>query len=84
VLLLKPDLITGLVNQLKTNSVTRENERRRRRLKRPMATTTTTTYKKIVDNVIDRLNNPLAGRKTKNIFTNERRKNKNSKLPQRK
>jgi hypothetical protein len=46
--------------------------------------TTTTTYKKIVDNVIDRLNNPLAGRKTKNIFTNERRKNKNSKLPQRK
>jgi hypothetical protein len=41
-----------------------------------MATTTTTTYKKIVDNVIDRLNNPLAGRKTKNIFTNERRKKK--------
>jgi hypothetical protein len=38
--------------------------------------TTTTTYKKIVDNVIDRLNNPLAGRKTKKISTNERRKKK--------
>lgn len=73
-LLLKPDLITGLVNQLKTNSVTRENERRRRRLKRPMATTTT-TYKKIVDNVIDRLNNPLAGRKTKkDIHEREKKK----------